>query len=784
MSGSAKSAEQVFDTNIKRMDDAAVAKEKEAAEYRLQDKLDKLKQGAEERAKTTKKEDIAAALEAHKTEEERLRLRSQDPALIESAAKAEEYTAKVSPKAKAAQEHGELANKKIKAEILELEAKAAKADAEAKGGKVLTEAEKVARFKIGKQILDLEYNVSYNIMGEIMNPDAIKNKSGYTKKVADLERAIWGEGRFPAATVHGMLETERGAQKTTEAQTAEAARLQAEQDAKNSGMNGVINTGKQIVSDVFGGGGPVNPAPAGTPPGLMTNPAAVAPAAPVVGAGTPAGATPIPNPPPGGTPPFAPEVAKQPTPAGVMVFKKGDPPPDPKSLAHGQMLEIDGTLYTWNKNTKQLYKSEVGLKQPTAPAEVPKLGLGVEPIASTPESKARDTQTMEALKPKTQADKDAEAALIQQQIKKSLGEKAAQTATDQPMDSAQRKAALDGVIAKITAKNQAPAPKAAAVPDTAAADRMKKSDALYRKINEDKVTWDVHAAGMEQLLTDKEWVAANPEAVKIYLSDKAELAGFNDEGKPAKGEAKAKPAPKTQADELEEVRAKHKGKSMEENAANNRQALEALAKKQGIQPKAKVAEKPTEVAKKENAPGAEKVEKPDVTVKPIPKIIASEKKSKMFRSTEEVVRTVKQQEEDNKNVNPDAIKSKVISGKELEERRRLRRANEEKTDAANKVASSQAKSKPQVAQKPAANPVKPASYSGQRPRLLSDYKTAQGKINENEFRHLGNNKKLSESQYWGIIGRLLKDPEFKKLNPDLEISHREAMEELKAFNAK
>ena len=58
----------------------------------------------------------------------------------------------------------------------------------------------------------------------------------------------------------------------------------------------------------------------------------------------------------------------------------------------------------------------------------------------------------------------------------------------------------------------------------------------------------------------------------------------------------------------------------------------------------------------------------------------------------------------------------------------------------------------------------------------------QGKRDEAEFQSLGNNKNLSEQQYWNKIEQLLQNAEFRNNHPEVVKVFKESQDELAAFN--
>ena len=242
MGGMGKSAEQVLDRNLTRLDAAGVAQEKEAAQMRLDDRVNQYKQEAvqlgykrddftHDRGLMDVKNQTADALKAKLAEE----TRTQDPAYIAKviAGKNQEHSGLTTGQESTAKNKSEINAHDAEAEYDRAHAKKALAEIGNGGAKPLTEPELAARVETGDKSLRILYNIGTDpVTGQFTGK--AEDIDGYIKAKPHLERAVRNQESLPAAFVDQISDHRKAG--TSLAKTKE------ESDTKTGVAN--INQGK------------------------------------------------------------------------------------------------------------------------------------------------------------------------------------------------------------------------------------------------------------------------------------------------------------------------------------------------------------------------------------------------------------------------------------------------------------------------------------------------------------------------------------------------------------
>ena len=236
MGGMGKSAEQVLDRNLTRLDAEGVAREKEAAQMRLDELADRRKQEAElrgykredfthARSRDEKVADTAAELAAKEKAEQHAFDLSVNPSRTQATIEHQNdlTTGLMSKQQETKKNESEIKAHNAKAERDLAEAKKTLAEIGAVGAKPLTESEVASRVEVGDKGLRIAYRIGVDPTTGLYTGNA-EDVNGYITAKAKLERAVRSGESLPSAYVEKLFsgtETEKSVQKTKEDSNAQ-----------------------------------------------------------------------------------------------------------------------------------------------------------------------------------------------------------------------------------------------------------------------------------------------------------------------------------------------------------------------------------------------------------------------------------------------------------------------------------------------------------------------------------------------------------------------------------
>jgi hypothetical protein len=223
--GAAHSAEQVADRTLVRMDAEGVAKEKEAAQIRLEQRVNEQEKLIHTRTRSEKVEDTATDLKAKHVEEQYIFDKSVDPTRTSAAIENQNMKTSglMTGQQATAKNESEVNKNNANAEHSRAEAKKALAEIGNGGRKPLTESEIAAQVAVSEKALRIAYNIGTDpVTGQYTGK--AEDIKGYLTAFAKAERAVRSGESLPAAYVERLFsgtETEKSTAKASSDERAQ-----------------------------------------------------------------------------------------------------------------------------------------------------------------------------------------------------------------------------------------------------------------------------------------------------------------------------------------------------------------------------------------------------------------------------------------------------------------------------------------------------------------------------------------------------------------------------------
>lgn len=232
MGGMARAGEQVADQTLARMDASAIAKAREEAQIRLEQRTEQAAIAREGRG--YKREDftykrglmddkakIADARQARLDEE----ARTQDPAYIAKvvAAKNQEHTGLIAGQESSAKNKADVNKTSAETEKLKAEVAKIKKESEAIGaGGGITEPQTMARLSVGADMIKARFGMKLDKTGFMMDDSAIQDREGMDKALVLYENRVRA-GEQPYAAYESVIKEYNGVASATKAASDERA---------------------------------------------------------------------------------------------------------------------------------------------------------------------------------------------------------------------------------------------------------------------------------------------------------------------------------------------------------------------------------------------------------------------------------------------------------------------------------------------------------------------------------------------------------------------------------
>ena len=232
MGGMARAGEQVADKTLERMDASAIAKAKEEAQIRLEQRTEQAAIAREGRVSSREdftykrglmddKAKIADARQARLDEE----VRTQDPAYIAKvvAAKNQEHTGLIAGQESSAKNKAEVNKTSAETEKLKAEVEKIKKESEAIGaGGAITEPQTMARLSVGADMIKARFGMKLDKTGFMMDDSAIQDREGMDKALVLYENRVRA-GEQPYAAYESVIKEYNGVASATKAASDERA---------------------------------------------------------------------------------------------------------------------------------------------------------------------------------------------------------------------------------------------------------------------------------------------------------------------------------------------------------------------------------------------------------------------------------------------------------------------------------------------------------------------------------------------------------------------------------
>lgn len=232
MGGMARAGEQVADQTLARMDASAIAKAREEAQIRLEQRTEQAAIAREGRVNSREdftykrglmddKAKIADARQARLDEE----ARTQDPAYIAKvvAAKNQEHTGLIAGQESSAKNKADVNKTSAETEKLKAEVAKIKKESEAIGaGGGITEPQTMARLSVGADMIKARFGMKLDKTGFMMDDSAIQDREGMDKALVLYENRVRA-GEQPYAAYESVIKEYNGVASATKAASDERA---------------------------------------------------------------------------------------------------------------------------------------------------------------------------------------------------------------------------------------------------------------------------------------------------------------------------------------------------------------------------------------------------------------------------------------------------------------------------------------------------------------------------------------------------------------------------------